>query len=435
MNLIGNITNTETKRQEFSFFPFPSKLSERKLPEDCNLSFIDQIQNGLYGGSILVRNSPRTNKDTYFKFRPRKARPTEMKSYRRNYSHRNIALFKTKRGGPTRENIEYLTGSFVELDGSTDNMIKTQGDVLALIAKNNLPMPSYVIETSKGHFHVIWTYSRPLPFTSRGESFWISQQKRLIKLFEQGGFLVDVGASMNPCQNLRNPSQLNPYNFKRRCKVEIHSTYQKTSLRAIYRALNETSIPNPKRLPASVKLRRFLRANETFTLTHKELAITLGTSHSTAERIVKRAITNGDMFAVGKVGNNKGTKRATEYLSKLYIEPQFSEPSHSISKINSLPIEDLLRGFKQIGTQVGRRNNALFALGLHLKAKLGKRASIEAIRAELGGGAMRSHVREKEFEGILKNVMKDSYTNPLSMSKLREWGLLQDTTNSGKYLN
>ena len=424
-----NLKPNQYIKQGFPFPP-PSNTRKWKAPENCYLSVIDQVQDGLYTSSKLVRNEPRKTSDSYFIVKTFK---DSVGSFRRNYSHRNVALFRTKRDGSTRGNIAYLTCSFVEMDGSIDNTIKTQGDVLALIAKNNLPMPSYVIETSKGHFHVIWTYSRPLPFTSRGESFWISQQKRLIKLFEQGGFLVDVRASMNPTQNLRNPSQLNPYNFKRRCKVEIHSTYQKTSLRAIYRALNETSIPNPKRLPASVKLRRFLRANGTFTLTHKELAITLGTSHSTAERIVKRAITNGDMFAVGKVGNNKGTKRATEYLSKLYIEPQFSEPSHSISKINSLPIEDILRDFKQNGTSVGRRNNALFALGLHLKAKLGKRASIEAIRAELGGGAMRSHVQEKEFEGILKNVMKDSYTNPLSMSKLREWGLLRETMCNSKY--
>ena len=427
-SLIENTTPTETQKQQFLVAPPPLKPRKRKAPENCNLSVIDQGTDG-YSPAKLVRNSPQTNKDIYFTVRTTK---TVIRSNRRNYSHRSVALYRTKKHGSTRANIEYLSCSFVEMDGS-NGMVKTQEDVFTLIRENNLPKASYVIETSRGHFHVIWTYSRPLPFTSRGESFWISQQKRLIKLFEQGGFLVDVGASMNPTQNLRNPSQLNPYNFKRRCKVEIHSTYQKTSLRAIYRALNETSIPNPKRLPASVKLRRFLRANGTFTLTHKELAITLGTSHSTAERIVKRAITNGDMFAVGKVGNNKGTKRATEYLSKLYIEPQFSEPSHSISKINSLPIEDLLRDFKQNGTSVGRRNNALFALGLHLKAKLGKRASIEAIRAELGGGAMRSHVREKEFEGILKNVLKSNYTNPLSMSKLREWGLLQETMCNFKY--
>ena len=124
-----------------------------------------------------------------------------------------------------------------------------RGRLLTLISKNNLPTASYVSQTSSGNFHITWNYNDPLPWTNKGESFWISQQKKLIKLFKQGGFLVDKGASLNPCQNLRNPSQLHAYNYKRRCKVEIHNSYQKTSLRRIYKALNKSSVPNPKRPP------------------------------------------------------------------------------------------------------------------------------------------------------------------------------------------
>jgi len=315
--------NLHTK-QGFPFFPFPSKLSERKLPEDCNLSFIDQIQDGLYGGSILVRNEPKTTKDTYFLI---KTRATSVGSYRRNYSHRNIALFKTKRDGPTRANIEYLTCSFLELDGSTDGTIKNRRDVITLIERNNLPTASYVIETSKGHFHVIWNYSQPLPFTAKGESYWLAQQARLVELFQKGGFFVDKGASLNPCQNLRNPSQLKPYNFKRGCEVIINKTFNKTSLRSLYNALNTTSIPNPRPIPASTKLRQFLRANKTFTLTLAELAENLGISLITAKRAVKQEIGNGGMSVDQRKGNNKGIKRTTEYTSNLYIEPQFSEVS------------------------------------------------------------------------------------------------------------
>jgi len=237
---------------------------------------------------------------------------------------------------------------------------------------------------------------------------------------------VDVGASMNPTQNLRNPSQLNAYNFKRRCEVFIYNSYQKTSLRGLYKALNATDIPNPSRLPASVKLRRFLRANETFTLTHKELSINLGIALSTAERIVKRAIANGDLQIVRKTGNNKRIRRATRYRSTLYMELQFSEPSYSISKNNSLPIEDLLRDFKQKGTSVGLRQKTIFALGLFLKHRLGKQACIESVRAELEGGAVACHVSRKDFEKTLKNIFKPVYDNPLSLSKMKEWGLLGD---------
>ena len=421
---IGNITNTENTKQGFLVAPPPSLARKRKSPGDCYSSFIDQIQGGLYSSSKLVRSQPRTTADSYFIVRTFKA---EVRSYRRNYSHKSVALYRTKKDGSTRKNIEYLTCSFLELDGSTDNTIKSLENVQALIAKNSLPMPSYVIETSPGRSHILWDYSRPLPFTSKGESYWLAQQKRLIQLFQKDGFNVDKGASLNPCQNLRNPSQLNPYNFKRRCKVHIYKSYRKTSLRAIYRALNATNIPNPKRLPANVKLRRFLRANQTFTLTHKELAITLGIALSTAERIVKRAIANGDMFAVGKVGNNKGIIRATRYRSGLYLEPQFSEPSHSISTNNSLRKTSLLKDFQANGAENGRRNKTIFALGLFLKAQLGKGACIEAIRGKLLQGARACRVREREFERILKSIMKPAYSNTFSLAKMREWNLLEET--------
>ena len=420
---IGNTTPTKIEKQRFFLAP-PSKTKERKLPENCFRSYIDQVADGFYHASKLVRNTPRTNKDIYFTVR---TRTTEVRSNRRNYSHRNVSLFRTKKDGSTRANIAYMTCSFLELDGATDNKLKTREDVQALIRENNLPTASHLIETSRGNFHLIWNYVRPLPWTTKGESYWISQQRRLIQLFQKSGFNVDVGASMNPCQNLRNPSQLRPFNFKRGCQVHIHKSYRKTSLRRLYKALNGTSIANPKPVPASVKLRRYLRANETFTLTHAELAINLGTSHSTAERVVKRAITNGDMFAVGKIGNNKGITRATRYRSGLYLEPQFSEPSHSISKINSLKKTDLLSDFQANGAEKGRRQKTIFAIGLFLKAQLGKTASKGAIRAKLEGGAMRCNFSEREFERTLQNVMKPIYDHPLSLSKLRAWDLIEGT--------
>ena len=425
--MLSTTTNyyiTQNKGQGFPLSPPPLKPRKRKAPENCFRSYIDQVADGFYHASKLIRNTPQTNRDTYFVI---KTRATSVGSYRRNYSHRSVALFKTKKLGSTRANIEYLLCNFVELDGSSDNTLKTKEDVLALIEQKNLPTASYVVQTSPGRFHIVWTYNNPLPWTTKGESYWASQQKRLIKLFEQGGFLVDKGASMNPCQNLRNPSQLTPFNFKRMCRVEIHKTFKKTSLRLIYKALNGTNIPNPKRLPASVKLRRYLRANKTFTLTLAELAGTLGIALSTAERIVKRAIANGDMFTDAKVGNNKRFVRTTRYRSGLYLEPQFSEPSHSSSKTILSGSRALLGRFRLVGAEKGRRNRTIFALGLFLKAQLGKGACIEAIRGELLQGARACHVREREFERILKSIMKPAYSNPFSLAKMREWGLIEET--------
>jgi len=401
--------------------PPPLNPQKQKASKDCYTSYIDQIQGGLYSSSKLVRSQPRTTADSYFIVRTFKA---EVRSYRRNYSHKSVALFRTKKDGATRGNIEYMTGSFLELDGSTDSTIKTQRDVFTLIEKNSLPKPSYAIETSTGNFHVIWNYDNPLPWTNKGESYWVSNQKRLIELFKRAGFNVDVGASLNPTQNLRNPSQLKPYNFKRRCNVFIHKSYQKTSLRAIYRALNKTSIPNPAPIRASVKLRRFERANQTFTMTYRELAKRCGVSERTIGTEVQKAIKNGDLRIVQRVGNNSEKTRTTQYESLIFIE-KFPEVQLSISKNNSVPAEGLLRDFKQKGTSRGLRQKTIFALGLYLKARLGERASLGAIRAELEGGAMRSHVSEKEFERTLRNVVKPVYKFPFSLPKLRAWGLLK----------
>lgn len=418
--MIGNITNTETTKQGFCPSP-PSKPNKSKPPENCFRSYIDQIQGGFYSGSKLVRSSPRKTSDSYFVVRTLKA---EVRSYRRNYSHRSVALYRTKRDGSTRGNIAYLTCSFLELDGSTDNTIKSLEDVLTLARNNNFLEGLQTSVTSRGHYHVIWTYNDPLPWNERNESYWISQQRRLIQLFQKAGFNVDKGASLNPCQNLRNPSQLQPYNWKRKCKVEIHKSYSKTSLRAIYRALNEAGIPNPKPIPASDKFRRFLRENETFTLTHKELAESIGVSERTVRTEVRRAVRSGDLQIVRKTGNNKRFLRATEYLSNLHIEAYSQNGNLSSIKTNSVQTEALIRDFKRKGTSVGRRQKTLFALGLFLKHKLGKRACVEAIRAELEGGAMRCHVSVREFERVLKSIMKPVYTNPFSLAKMREWDLI-----------
>jgi len=93
----------------------------------------------------------------------------------------------------------------------------------------------------------------------------------------------------------------------------------------------------------------------------------------------------------------------------------------SISKNNSFKKPDLLADFRANGAVKGLRNKTLFALGLFIKHRLGKTASFEAIRGELLQGAVRCHVPRKELERTLKNIMKTSYTNPLSLSKLREW--------------
>jgi len=419
---IGNTTPSENTKQRFFLAP-PLNTRKRKDPENTFLSFIDQVADGFYSSAKLVKNNPQKTADSYFILRTFKA---EVRSHRRNKTHRNVSLYRTRAGGPRRANISHMTCSFLELDGANDNTLKTQGDVLTLIKENNLPTASYVIETSRGHFHLIWNYNNPLPWTTKNESYWLAQQKRLIELFRRAHFNVDKMASLNPTQNLRNPSQVQPYNFKRRCKVYIHKSYTKTSLRAIYKALNGTNIQNPKRVQASTKLRRDLRQNRTFITTHKAYAKKHGVSERTMRTEIKRAIKNGDLQIVRKTGNNKRFTRATEYISNLYLEPNSQNGNTSICKTNALKKTKLITDFQANGAKNGFRQKTLFALGLEIKAQLGKRASKEAIRAELMQGAMHCHVPIKEFERTLQNVMKPEYTHPLSRAKLQDWGLLEE---------
>ena len=161
----------------------------------------------------------------------------------------------------------------------------------------------------------------------------------------------------------------------------IHSSYSKTSLRRLYKALNAADIANPKRVQASTKLRRYLRKNKTFITTHKELAENLGTSLRTVQTQVSRAVSNGDLRIVARTGNNSEKTRTTQYESLLFIE-QFPEVQLSSIKINSFKITNLLADFQVNGAVKGYRNKTLFALGLEIKSQLGERACIGALRAK-----------------------------------------------------
>jgi len=385
---------------------------------------IDQEHDGSYSPSKFVRSEPRSTRDIYDIFKSNYTSQVTIVSFKRNYSHKCIALFKKKNAGPARDNISYALCSFLELDGSTDGTTKTRNDVFSFCNLNGLPKPSYVIETSKGHFHVIWLYGNPLPWTEKNESYWMGQQKRLIELFKLGCYLVDEGASLNPVQNLRNPSQLEPYNYKRKCQVVIEKTFNKTSLRAIYRALNGTNIPNPKRVQARIKLRRYLRQNKHCPFTYDEWAEVLCVSRRTAVTVVQEAIANGDLTEPKMTGNNKGITRKTEYTSLIYIE--FGEPvsgvQASIFKTNLLANERLCADFLRRGAEEGYRVRTIFTLGVHLKLE-NCEISLQELKNMLEEGRKKSCTPEKEFERTLKSALKSQYTQRLSIAKMKQWGL------------
>jgi len=167
-------------------------------------------------------------------------------------------------------------------------------------------------------------------------------------------------------------------------------------------------------------------------MTYREIAENLRTSLITAKRAVKQEIGNGGMSVDQRKGNNKGIKRTTEYISNLYIEPQFSEVSLSSSSTMLTASKALLERFRTVGAIRGQRNRTIFGLGLFLKLVMGL-ATVEELVDILAGGSRRSGISDREFIRALKNALKSNYTNHLSMSKLREWGLLQETMGNSKY--
>jgi len=418
---------------------FGSRLSKttRRAKRHPYLAFIDQEVGGSYSPARLVHRDPKKNKQRYQIFQSPYTGQVHISSYRRNWTHRCIAIFKKKRkGGPTIDNIDSNLGSFLELDGSIHD-IKTSEDVYSRCREKSLPTPSYVTGTSLGHFHVIWLYECPLPWTPKNARWWIAQQHRLIEIFQDFG--PDGKACLNPVQFLRNWSQLKPFNYKRKCDVIIHSTKYKTNLGALQRALDRTGVENP-RIPAETIIRQDLRQKKHITQTQKEWGKRIGLSERTMNRIIPKLIHNGDLRIAARYGNNKAETRINKYESLIYLEP------HCDSKINQkysqeitfseLPIERsiaslpanerLLREFCGNGAVEGLRNKAIITCGLYVKWKKSGEISFDELYNVLYPGFVKCGISEKEYIRTLRNALKAKYTHPLSRKTLENWGLLEN---------
>jgi len=395
------------------------------------LAFIDQEVGGSYSPAQLVHREPSKNKQRYVVFESQYTGQVHISSYRRNWTHRNISTFKKKRkGGPTIDNIDCLLGSFLELDGCV-NDIKTSEDVYSRCREKKLPTPSYVIETSLGHFHVIWLYEIPLPCTPKNSRWWIAQQQRLIEIFQEFG--PDTKACLNPVQFLRNPTQLNPFNFKRKCDVYIDSTKYRTSLGALQRALDKTGIENP-RIPAETIIRKDLRKNSSINETYKQWGARLGFSERTMKRVIPKLIENDDLIIESRHGNNKGERRSIIYKSLIYLEP-FTEPliSEETEKehISEVPLERsitslpanacVMREFIEHGAVEGLRNKTIFICALYERCRNHGKIGENEIYERLYPGYVNCGISEKEFQRTIKSALKSKYDRPFSNAKIAEW--------------
>lgn len=401
------------------------------------LAFTDQEYDGTYLSSYLVPEYPKKDKQRYDISKSRFT-GVHISSYRRNKSHRSLATFNTKKGGPSKDNISDMKGSFLELDGSPNTPLKTNNDVLDKCRETNLPTPTYIIQTSPGHFHVIWIYDLPLSWNAKNERWWTAQQKRLIEVFQDFG--PDVGACLNPVQFLRNPTQLNAFNFKRKCEVEIHSTKYKTSLGSLTKRLYATGIKN-ERVSAETIIRQDLRCSKFICETQKHWGQRLGLSERTMNRLIPKLIKQGSLKIVKACGNNKGITRINTYKSLIYIEPYLEQsesenlaqnydsselPCLERSKTSLLQSEHLLQSFNENGAEIGIRNKTIFVCGLYLKWKSNGKITMEQLYEALLSGYLKSSLSESEYMRTLKNVLKDKYDHYFSSRKLIEWGLVEN---------
>ena len=81
-----------------------------------------------------------------------------------------------------------------------------------------------------------------------------------------------------------------------------------------------------------------------------------------------------------------GGQVTTEYLSTLYIEPQFPERTLSSSKDNALKKTSLFTDFQANGAEKGRRNRTVFVLAVGLSCESVKTLTVRAIADQLRGG-------------------------------------------------
>ena len=402
------------------------------------LAFIDQEADGTYSGVNVVRKVPKTWRDRYWRIKSPYTGKVDIRSYRRDKSHRQIVILSAKKGGARKENISHILGLALDLDGKRGGTRKTIYDIYIFCENNQFPLPTYIIETSPGHFHLIWLFDHPLPWTEKITRWRESQVLRLIQLFDDFG--PDVKACVNPVQFYRNWSQENPYNHKRGCDVTIHRTRVRTSLSAMQAALDAYGIPNVyiRRDTAEVVLRRYLRSHEYIHDTsYEKLAKRLGFSARTLKRLIPKLVEAGDLEVVERRGNNKGETRRTSYHSLIYLQPIIESEADlgADSPIFSegTPLSDfksksahgrLYAAWQRGDVGVGYRNKALFALALWLKCWSGGVLGLPELRDRLELGRLRCGTPEDEFTSTLKSALKHKYSQPLTRKKLREQGLL-----------
>ncbi len=414
------------------------------------LAFLNQERDGSYAPARMVRENPARQIHRYFTYKSQYTGKSTVTSARRNYSRRQIVTLRIWKGGCGKDNIAFVIGLALELDGIEGEAPKSLYDVYLHLDDHKLPLPTYINETSPGHFHLIWLFQKPLPWTPKNARYWESQERRLVEVFAPFG--PDINACLNPVQFYQNWTQLNPYNHKRKCDINIHRTGHKTSMSAIQHALDRAGVLNEwiPRIPAETLIRQDLRQRKYITETYTQWGKRLGLSKRTMDRVIPKLIENGDLIKEQTRGNNKPVKRTYFYKSMLYIEPRTEfnnteKVSHEVTPILTPKVPTsfkelryaketasaaLAKAFRKHGARENYRNKTAYAVGRYEKWKSGGKICAGELKKRLMNGLMRSenygasgNFTVAELDRTVQNVLKSKYIQPLSRKTLAEWGL------------
>ena len=295
-----------------------------------------------------------------------------------------------RRSGRRRENIYSIMGSFLDIDSEFP---LSHEIILQRIESFNLPLPTYIIETSPNHYQIIWLYEKELILKKEGLlEWWEWVQRLLYEVFE------DLGADPNAldaCRFIRNFLGLPHPNRKYPEKPTVQIVYkgEKTTLKEIYKALKDAKMEriNEKRtrrrkdsrsFRESMKnLVGFFREHCTYIGTYRELSQKLGIPERTLYLLIGWLRLRGKL-RVNKIREgrtwkskflwtqeNDTARNSTNNFSGLLEDDVDRDEYEKIGYIRWLRmvISDLVSRFENQGISEGYRNSCVFLLSLGLK--------------------------------------------------------------------
>jgi len=336
-------------------------------------------------------------------------------------SHRS-AWYKDSDGnrvfGKTTENIHSVYYSFLDIDCNhlvlTSDIIKQRCNAL------DLPYPTYIINTSPNHFHLLWKLKKPvINRNHRILSYWDAVQKLLYKAFQ------DLGADpkcLDPNRYLRNPYNKHQINTKYTDKpsISIENTKEYTSLDDLYGLLvnagytpkNTVRVTTRNKTPYEIskrKLYTFLRKNPKYHGTYKDLSELVQIPERTLYLICKWFEENGVISRfTQRIGNTWNT-----IICFLKVDTASKSNSLSTYKNNSFnyinTFKNLVVKVAEKGISPGNRNSGYFVLILFLKNF--EKWNPDRITRIFEPGALKKHFKLQELRKIVSSIFRNDYKN------------------------